>query len=82
MGGLSYLTAMSAPYRHLGLSFVPLGGVNTGNLKDYLASPLIAAVGGSWIAKRELIKAKDWETIRKNAAEATALAVLLEEAES
>lgn len=81
MGGLSYLTAMSAPYRHLGLSFVPLGGVNTGNLREYLASPLIAAVGGSWIAKRELIKAQDWETIRDNAAEATALAASAEEAE-
>ncbi len=81
MGGLPYLGAMTAPYRHLGLSFVPLGGVNTGNLKEYLASPLIAAVGGSWIAKRELIRAKDWETIRRNAAEATALAAPAEEAE-
>lgn len=81
MGGLPYLTAMSAPYRHLGLSFVPLGGVNTGNLTEYLGSPLIAAVGGSWIAKRELIKAKDWETIRRNAAEATALAARAGEAE-
>ena len=81
MGGLPYLSAMTAPYRHLGLSFVPLGGVNTGNLKEYLGSPLIAAVGGSWIAKRELIIAKDWETIRRNAAEATALAAPAEEAE-
>ncbi|MFP4431540.1 MAG: bifunctional 4-hydroxy-2-oxoglutarate aldolase/2-dehydro-3-deoxy-phosphogluconate aldolase [Spirochaetaceae bacterium] len=81
MGGLPYLSAMTAPYRHLGLSFVPLGGVNPGNLKEYLGSPLIAAVGGSWIAKRELIRAKDWETIRRNASEATALAASAEEEE-
>lgn len=74
MGGLAYLKAMTAPYNHLGLSFVPLGGVNTDNLHDYLRSPLIAAVGGSWIAKRDLIRAKDWKTIEENARQATALA--------
>jgi 2-dehydro-3-deoxyphosphogluconate aldolase / (4S)-4-hydroxy-2-oxoglutarate aldolase len=73
MGGLGYLTSMSGPYRYLGLSFVPLGGINTGNIQDYLRSPLIAAVGGSWIAKREIIQAKDWKTIQRNAEEAMAL---------
>ena len=74
MGGLRYLTAMSAPYAHLGLRFVPLGGVNMLNLESYLSSPLVGAVGGSWIASRELINAADWRQIETNAREATALA--------
>ena len=74
MGGLRYLKSMTAPYHHLDLKFVPLGGINMGNLQDYLSSPLIAALGGSWIAKRELIQAKNWKQIEKNAREAMALA--------
>jgi 2-dehydro-3-deoxyphosphogluconate aldolase/(4S)-4-hydroxy-2-oxoglutarate aldolase len=39
-------------------------------MKDYLASPLISAIGGSWIAKRELIAAQEWDEIEANAREA------------
>jgi len=55
-GGLARLKAMSAPYQHLGVRFVPLGGVNEKNMSTYLADPLIAALGGSWLAPREAIK--------------------------
>ena len=44
-GGLPHLTSMSAPYNHLGLKFIPLGGVNMSNAEKYLRSPLISAVG-------------------------------------
>ncbi len=71
MGGLPYLNSMVAPYRHLGLRFIPLGGVSQSNMRDYLDNPLIAAVGGSWIAPRNLIQAGDWDAIRQLAAEAT-----------
>ena len=56
-GGLAYLKAMAAPYAHLGLKFVPLGGVNAKNMGTYLADPLISALGGSWLAPREAILA-------------------------
>ena len=69
-GGLAYLKAMSAPYAHLGLRFVPLGGLNAKNMASYLADPAIAALGGSWLAPRELIKAGDWGKISGLAAEA------------
>lgn len=72
-GGLSYLKAMAAPYAHLGLKFVPLGGVNAKNMASYLADPSIAALGGSWLAPRELIKATEWEKITALAAEAVAI---------
>lgn len=72
-GGLSYLRAMAAPYVHLGLRYIPLGGLTAGNAAAYLADPLIAAIGGSWIAPRDLIKANDWDAITANAREAVAL---------
>jgi 2-dehydro-3-deoxyphosphogluconate aldolase/(4S)-4-hydroxy-2-oxoglutarate aldolase len=71
-GGLSYLKNMAAPYAHLGLRFVPLGGVSTGNVRAYLQDPLILAVGGSWLAPRERIAAQDWPAITKTAQEAVA----------
>ncbi len=73
LGGLSYLRAMAAPYAHLGLRYVPLGGLTADNAGDYLRDPLIAAIGGSWIAPRDLIKAQAWDKITANARAAKAL---------
>ena len=72
-GGLKHLESMGAPYAHLGLTYIPLGGVNTGNTAEYLNSPLICAVGGSGIAPRSLIAAGNWDQIRANAREASGL---------
>ena len=71
-GGLSYLKSMAAPYAHLGLHFVPLGGISTANVRGYLQDPLILAVGGSWLAPRERIAARDWPGITQIAREAVA----------
>ena len=70
-GGLPYLKSMAAPYAHLGVSFIPLGGLKTENLAQYLRSPLVAAVGGSWLAPRDHIREENWSAIRQRAAEAT-----------
>ena len=70
-GGMKHLESMAAPYKHLGVSFIPLGGLKLSNMKEYLDSPLVAAIGGSWIAPANLIKARDWAAIRKNAEEAS-----------
>jgi len=69
-GGLPYLRSIAAPYNHLGLKYVPLGGVSLKNLAEYLTEPLITAVGGSWLAPRDAIVNKDWPQIEKNAREA------------
>ena len=53
LGGVGMLKAMSAPYAHLGVQFVPTGGVNAGNLATYLEVPTVLAVGGTWIAKKD-----------------------------
>lgn len=65
-GGLKYLTSMNTPYAHLGLKFIPLGGVNESNLAEYLSADMVLAVGGSWIARRNLIQEGAWDEIRKN----------------
>ncbi|NNE00604.1 MAG: bifunctional 4-hydroxy-2-oxoglutarate aldolase/2-dehydro-3-deoxy-phosphogluconate aldolase [Pirellulaceae bacterium] len=66
-GGVDYFNSVSAPYDHLGLHYIPLGGVNQSNMIGYLSNDSVPAVGGSWIATRLLIAAQDWTTITDNA---------------
>jgi 2-dehydro-3-deoxyphosphogluconate aldolase/(4S)-4-hydroxy-2-oxoglutarate aldolase len=73
-GGIAYLKSLAAPYTHLGVRFVPLGGLQPDNVSGYLSDPLVLAVGGSWIAPRNLIQQKDWSTVERNAAQARAIA--------
>ncbi len=72
-GGMPHLENMVAPYGYLGLKFIPLGGCSMQNARTYLESPLITAIGGSWIAKRPLILAEKWDEITANAREITDL---------
>ena len=60
---------MAGPYQHLGIDFIPLGGLNAKTWSPMLP-PLISAIGGSWIAKRDLITASNWDQIEANAREA------------
>ena len=69
-GGVPYLKSMAAPYSHLGVQYFPLGGINASNMAGYLALPNVVAVGGSWIVKKELVAAKDWDGIAAAAAAA------------
>lgn len=62
-GGPDYLKAIATPYAHTPLRLIPLGGVNEGNLADYLRVPLVAAVGGSWLGERALVAAGRWDEI-------------------
>lgn len=71
LGGVAFLRAVSAPYR--GMRFVPTGGIGPGDLADYLSLPSVLAVGGTWIASRELVVAGDLATIRRLAVEAVAV---------
>jgi len=71
-GGLRHLKQIAAPYSHLGLRYLPLGGITLDNVAAYFESDLVAAVGGSWLAPRETIQARDWTRITGNAREAVA----------
>jgi 2-dehydro-3-deoxyphosphogluconate aldolase/(4S)-4-hydroxy-2-oxoglutarate aldolase len=70
LGGISYLNAINAPYDHLDIKYIPLGGLNIQNSAAYLQHPKILGIGGSWIAPRKLIQQQDWNRIEKNAREA------------
>lgn len=72
-GGLPYLRAIAAPYAHLGVKYIPLGGVSAGNAEQYLKEPAVHALGGSWLAPRELIQRKDWPAITANASAVSAI---------
>ena len=72
-GGIKYLRSIYAPFAHLGVSFIPLGGVETQNAEAYLKEPSVLALGGSWLVKRESIQNKDWRTITANALEVSAI---------
>lgn len=73
-GGLEMLKALAGPYAHTGVKFIPLGGVNAQNMRDYLALPVVGAIGGSWLVDKKLIAAKDWAGITKLASDAVAIA--------
>ena len=63
-GGVEMIKALSAPYGHTGVRFMPTGGVNMNNLESYLAVPTVVAVGGTWIAKKEDLAGGKWTEIR------------------
>jgi 2-dehydro-3-deoxyphosphogluconate aldolase/(4S)-4-hydroxy-2-oxoglutarate aldolase len=70
-GGIPYLKAVGAPLPEV--RFVPTGGISAELAVDYLALENVAAVGGSWIAPRSMIAAKEFEGIAKLATDATRL---------
>ncbi|MDI1334556.1 MAG: bifunctional 4-hydroxy-2-oxoglutarate aldolase/2-dehydro-3-deoxy-phosphogluconate aldolase [Lacunisphaera sp.] len=67
-GGIAYLRSMSAPYKHLGIQYFPLGGLSNKNMLEYLKEPNVPTIGGSWIVKPELVAKADWAGITTSAA--------------
>ena len=68
-GGLKMIKAMSAPYTMM--KFMPTGGINATNVRDYLACDKILACGGSWMVKGDLVAAGDFAQIEKLTREAS-----------
>ena len=67
-GGLSAIKALSGPF--VGLKFIPTGGVNQQNLGEFVSSPSIHAVGGSWVCPKADIAAHNFDKITQLCAEA------------
>ena len=65
-GGPKMLSSLAAPFAHLGVKFIPTGGVSPDNLMDYLNLSVVLAAGGTWIAKRDTIADGKWDVIREN----------------
>ena len=67
-GGLNAMKNLSAPF--VGVKFLPTGGVNAANIKEYIDAPFIHAVGGSWVSPKADIKAGNWDKITRLCIEA------------
>ena len=73
-GGVKMLNALGGPYASLGVRFCPTGGINLENMNDYLSLPIVANIGGSWLATKQQINDKQWDLISRQAKEALAKA--------
>ena len=67
-GGLKMIKALSQPYNNV--RFMPTGGINKENIADYLENDHIIACGGSYMVKKDLINAGDFEKIKELTKEA------------
>ncbi|MEZ5856215.1 MAG: bifunctional 4-hydroxy-2-oxoglutarate aldolase/2-dehydro-3-deoxy-phosphogluconate aldolase [Hyphomicrobiaceae bacterium] len=72
-GGVGTLKALAAPLA--GITFCPTGGIDGRNVESYLATPNVVAVGGSWVAPSEAVRAGDWERVTVAAKQAAQLRV-------
>ena len=62
-GGVKMLKALKGPFPNI--KFLPTGGINQENFIEYLKLPSVAAVGGSWMVKEELISSGDFAKIEE-----------------
>ena len=60
-GGLKAMKSLSAPFG--GIKFIPTGGVDAKNLKEYLEAPFVHAVGGSWLCPKKEIATGNFDAI-------------------
>ena len=56
-GGLKALKALAAPFPQV--KFIPTGGVDRGNIDEFLAFDKVAAIGGSFFVKESLDKMEE-----------------------
>ena len=68
-GGLKMIKAMAAPYTMM--KFMPTGGINPENVREYLQCDKILACGGSWMVKGDLINSGNFAEIEKLTKEAS-----------
>lgn len=71
-GGLKAIKALAAPFGQV--RFIPTGGVSADNLKEYLDSPAVFAVGGTWVCTKKDVAQGDFERITKLCREAVEIA--------
>jgi 2-dehydro-3-deoxyphosphogluconate aldolase/(4S)-4-hydroxy-2-oxoglutarate aldolase len=72
VGGVGFLRAVSATYPEC--RFIPTGGVDEANLRDYLALPSVLCCGGSWIVGNGMIGEVDYAELARRVGAACKLA--------
>lgn len=70
-GGAPFLSSIASPLPQL--KFCPTGGITPDIAPRYLKLPNVICVGGSWMLKPAMIKAKAWDDITGLAEEAARL---------
>lgn len=60
-GGVAALQALAGPFATV--RFCPTGGIDARSAPAYLALPNVVTVGGSWMAPRDAVAARDWPRI-------------------
>ena len=70
-GGLKMIKAVAAAY--VNLQFMPTGGINADNVRDYLKYDRIVACGGSWMVSGSLVKEGKFDDILKLVTEASGI---------
>jgi len=70
-GGVKMLKALHGPYAEV--SFVPTGGIDAANVESYLRLPYVAAIGGTWMVKEDLIASGRYDKIAALCGEAVGL---------
>ncbi len=60
-GGAPALAALGGPLS--AMKFIPTGGIGADNYKPFLVLSNVRAIGGSWLAPKALIEAKQWSKI-------------------
>jgi 2-dehydro-3-deoxyphosphogluconate aldolase / (4S)-4-hydroxy-2-oxoglutarate aldolase len=63
LGGVKTLKVLSGPFGMM--RFVPTGGITAEQMEQYLAFPKVVAVGGSWMASKELLAAKRFDEVTR-----------------
>ena len=67
-GGLAYIKAVAAPYAKL--RFLPTGGINIHNLREYIAFSKVLACGGNWMVEKDLVRAGRFKEVERLCREA------------
>jgi len=70
MGGPAAIRAFAGPFPDV--RFLPSGGVSADNAREYLASPTVFAVSGSWMVPETALRTRDFGAVRDLSAAAVA----------
>ena len=68
MGGAKMLKALAGPYSMV--KFIPMGGLNASNMREYLSLSNVFALGGTWMAKSDIIDRGAFDIIEELTREA------------
>lgn len=76
-GGAEMIRALSAPYGMV--KFMPTGGINEQNLREYLECDAVLCCGASWMVHQNLIRRGEFAEVRARARKAAEIVASVRE---